>query len=97
MRCGQSTIARMRLGVFESDRHRQVRRVARWLQRVGLDQVSREDIRREALLQSVDAEAAEHVIDRLETAGVLRILALQAEQRRGPRRRRWEVHPEFRK
>ena len=72
------------------------RRVARWLHRAGLAEVSREDIRRDALCQTVNSEGADQVIARLEAGGVLRPLAVQSGERGGPRRRRWEVNPEFR-
>ena len=69
------------------------RRVVRWLRRVREPLVSREDVRREALGQSVDAEGAEEVLARLEAGGVLRPLPAAGSTRGGPRRRRWEVNP----
>jgi hypothetical protein len=72
------------------------RRVVRWLRRVRAPQVSREEVRREALSQSVDAEEAEEVLARLEAGGFLRPLAATGSSKGGPRRRRWEVHPELR-
>jgi len=78
------------------DRDGSARRVARWLRRAGLAQVSREDIRRDALCQTVNSEGADQVIARLEAGGVLRPLAAQSGERGGPRRRRWDVNPEFR-
>ena len=64
-------------GGGRGDRDGTARRVARWLRRAGLDQVSREDIRRDALCQTVNAEGAEQVIARLEAGGVLRPLPVQ--------------------
>ncbi|MCX7362338.1 MAG: DUF3987 domain-containing protein [Alphaproteobacteria bacterium] len=69
------------------------RRVVRWLGRVRVPQISREDVRREALCQSVDAAGAEEVLARLEAGGVLRPLPATGSTRGGPRRRRWEVNP----
>jgi hypothetical protein len=69
------------------------RRVVRWLKRVRAPQVSREDVRREALCQSVDADGAEEVLARLEAGGFLRPVAATGSTRGGPRRRRWEVNP----
>lgn len=69
------------------------RRVVRWLRRVRATEVSREDVRREALCQSVDADGAEEVLARLEAGGVLRAVTVAEATRRGPRKRRWEVNP----
>jgi hypothetical protein len=74
---------------------RQVRRVGRWLKRMRPDTVSREEVRREALGQAVDADTAESVIERLEQHGVVRMLQPEANRGGGPRRRRWEVNPEL--
>jgi hypothetical protein len=76
------------------DRDGTARRVARWLRRAGLDQVSREDIRRDALRRSVDAGGTDQVIERLEAGGVLR--ALTRRNNFGRPRRRWEVNPALR-
>lgn len=75
---------------------RLVRRAARWLRRSRSMMISREDIRREALCQSVNAEAADQVIEHLETAGMVRPVASEARGRRGPLRRRWQVNPALR-
>ena len=75
---------------------RQARRVALWLRRVQSDVVAREEIRRDALCQTVDAGTAEALIERLERYGVLRPLAVEPSSRRGPHKRRWEVNPELR-
>ncbi len=83
-------------GGGRGDRDGTARRVARWLRRAGLDRVSREDIRRDALCQTVNAEGAEHVIARLEAGGVLRSIRAEAGGSRGPLRRRWEVNPALR-
>jgi hypothetical protein len=85
--------------VFEragaGNRDRTARRAARWLRRAGLHQVSREDIRREALCQKVNAEGAEDIMARLEAGGVLRGVPVQINGRGRPLRR-WEVNPIFR-
>ncbi len=75
---------------------RLVRRAARWLKRSRFTTVSREDIRRIALSQAVNAEGADLVIERLELAGIVRPVACEAQGRRGPLRRRWEVSPALR-
>ncbi len=74
---------------------RAARRVVRWLKRVRAPEVSREEVRREALCQSVDADGAEEVLARLEAAGFLRPLAAGGSAKGGPRRRRWEVNPQI--
>ncbi|HTR86426.1 MAG TPA: DUF3987 domain-containing protein [Reyranella sp.] len=71
------------------------RRVTRWLARTRLPEISREEVRREALCQAVDAETAEDVLARLETAGLLRPLLATGSTKGGPRRRRWAVHPDL--
>jgi hypothetical protein len=74
---------------------RRVRRVGHWLRRMRLETVSREEVRREALCQTVDAAAAERVIERLERYGVVRMLPVANEARRGPRKLRWQVNPDL--
>jgi hypothetical protein len=74
---------------------RRVRRVSHWLRRLRPQTVSREEVRREGLNQSVDADTAEGVIERLEQHGVLRMLEPQASRGGGPRRRRWQVNPDL--
>jgi hypothetical protein len=67
--------------------------VARWLKEVGRTEVSREDIRRDALSQSVTASKVDTVIYRLEAAGILRRDEAWSSPRGGPRVRRWQVNP----
>jgi hypothetical protein len=87
-----------RSGAGQGDRQGDgaARRVVRWLKRVRPPEISREDVRREALCQSVDADGAEEVLARLEAGGVLRPVAASGSSKGGPRRRRWEVHPAVR-
>lgn len=84
---------RMAPGDVES----RARRVVCWLKTCGLDEISREDVRRSALGQTVNATEADRVLARLTAAGVLRPVA----QPEGPRQRgrpahRWEVSPALR-
>ena len=51
------------------ERERLARRVARWLRRRGLDEVSREQVRTEALDRRVDAAETDQVLYRLQGAG----------------------------
>jgi len=70
------------------------RRAARWLRRARLHQVSRENIRCDALCQTVNAEGADQVIERLEAGGVLRPVSKQTTG--GRPKLRWEVNPSLR-
>jgi len=87
--------------VFEragpSDRDRKVRQVIGWIRARGATKVSREDVRREALRQTVKAAGADEVIQALEQAGVLREVD-DEEEYPGPGRpaRRWQVNPGLR-
>jgi hypothetical protein len=72
---------------------RAARRVARWLRRVQAAEISREDVRRQALCQTVNAEGAEDVLARLEVGGVLRCVETRTP---GRTRRRWQVNPALR-
>jgi hypothetical protein len=72
---------------------RRVRRVARWLTVAGRATVSREDIRRDALLQSAVAVDVDCVLHRLVETGFLRPLAVESSRLGGPRARRWQVNP----
>ena len=74
---------------------RRVRRAGRWLRRTRPLTVSREEMRREALGQTVNADTADSVIERLEQHGALRMLPVVKESRRGPRKVRWQVNPEL--
>jgi hypothetical protein len=71
----------------------QVRRVARWLKEAGVTVVSREDIRRRALGQTVNASDTNHVLQRLHFLGFVR--PDRCDDREGPGRpaNRWQVNP----
>src|SRR5260370_1404209 len=70
----------------------QARRVIRWIQTRRAMEVSREEVRRDALGQLVNADGGQQVIFRLERAGLLRALS---DEPAGPGRpaRRWPVNP----
>lgn len=74
---------------------RMCRRVVRWLRRTRHEEVSREDIRRDALGQTVDAEGTDRVIERLERGIVLRARPTAPAKQGGRRRLRWEVNPQI--
>lgn len=68
------------------------RRVTRWLRGRGLGEVSREQVRTEALGSRVDAAEADQVLYRLQNAGVLQ-RALYTAPLRGRPPNRWWVNP----
>ncbi len=55
-----------------SDRHKNARLALRWMKVHGKAEVSREDIRRQALGQRLDAEETQKLLDGLEKAGWMR-------------------------
>jgi hypothetical protein len=75
-----------------TDAERLMRRVLAWIRIRGVTEISREDVRRDALGQALNAAHAQQVIDSLEHAGFLRKIAHEAE---GPGRPplRWHVNP----
>jgi len=74
------------------DRHRNARRALRWIKANGKNEVSREDIRREALGQSLDAEQTQQLLDRLEGAGWAKRVTTKTA---GRPLRRWHVNPKL--
>jgi hypothetical protein len=78
-----------------TDRDRHARRALRWLRQMKVSEISREDLRRDAFYQSLDAQETDRVVSRLVEANVLR---LAPQRRGGPGRpaRRWQVHPAVR-
>jgi hypothetical protein len=77
---------------FPSDGERLGRRVLAWIRARRAAEVSREEVRRDALGQAVDAEQALAVIQSLEHAGFLRKVASQPNGTGRPPLR-WHVHP----
>ena len=75
-----------------SDKHSHSRTVLRWLHAGNKTTVSREEVRREALAQRLDAGETQALLDMLMRAGWLREVPVKAS---GPGRppRRWEVNP----
>jgi hypothetical protein len=72
-----------------SERHANARRVLRWIKANGRDEVSREEVRRQALGQSLDADQTQLLLDGLVKAGWLRQIATKTP---GRTRRRWQVN-----
>jgi Protein of unknown function (DUF3987) len=72
-----------------TDRHADSRRALRWIIVHAKYEVSREEIRREALGQRLDAEQTQHLLDRLVKAGWLRRTSTVTG---GRKRHRWQVN-----
>ena len=81
-----------RQGKHKARQH--ARRVIGWIRARGVKEISREEVRREALSQRVNAAGADEVILALEQAGVLREVEVD-EDYPSPGRpaRRWQVNP----
>jgi Protein of unknown function (DUF3987) len=75
-----------------SERHAKARAVLRWIRKNHKTEVSREDIRRDALSQSLDADQVQDLIDGLVKAGWLRQITIRTP---GRSRNRWEVNPKL--
>jgi hypothetical protein len=83
---------RARQGQHQARQH--ARRVIGWIRARGAAEISREEVRREALSQRVNAAGADEVILALEQAGVLREVDDEEEYPgRGRPARRWQVNP----
>ena len=77
-----------------TDKHKDLRRVLRWVRASGKSEVSLRDIRREALAQSVDADQTKELIRALVVAGWLRPRERDVEQEQlGRPAHRWLVNP----
>jgi hypothetical protein len=73
-----------------SERHANARRVLGWIKAHGKNEVSRAEIRREALGRSLDADQTQSLLDSLVKAGWLRESSISTA---GRKRRRWQVNP----
>jgi hypothetical protein len=74
------------------ERERLARRVARWLRSRGFAEVSREQVRTDALGRCVDAAETDQVLYRLQNAGILQQVLYTAPLRGRPPNR-WWVNP----
>jgi hypothetical protein len=77
-----------------TDQHADARGVLRWARAERRSTVSREEIRRDALAQRLDAAQTQKLIDALVRAGWLREIGNQKNGRGRPARR-WQVNPEL--
>ncbi|MPZ35556.1 MAG: DUF3987 domain-containing protein [Rhodospirillales bacterium] len=71
------------------------RRVVHWLRANGRRNVSKTEVRRMALAQTVNAKETDRVLARLVEAGVLRPVGNEAPAQRGRPALRWQVNPSF--
>ena len=76
-----------------SDRHKNARRVLRWLKANQTAEISVKDVRREALAQSLDAKETEMLLDGLTKAGWLKRKPLEPIAGPGRPLHRWLVNP----
>lgn len=76
-----------------TDRDRLARRAVKWLRASAYQLVGREDLRRDALGQSIDAAETDRLIARLEQGGVLRLHAVRQGAKGGRSAKRWQVNP----
>jgi hypothetical protein len=76
-----------------SESERRARRVVRWLRQSGLSEVSREQVRMEALHRSVSAADAEQILYRLRDAGIVERVRYEIPSRGGRPPNRWCVNP----
>jgi Protein of unknown function (DUF3987) len=76
-----------------SDRHLDARRVLRWVKAKDKPEVTREDIRRHALGQKLDAEATDKLLDALERGGWLKKIVEPSGPKGGRPTSRWLVNP----
>jgi hypothetical protein len=76
-----------------TQRHADARLVLRWLSNKSLHEVRREDVRRDALSQRLDAGQTEAVLQQLAQSGWLRRTTTGSG--RGPKVQLWEVNPKL--
>jgi hypothetical protein len=76
-----------------TDRHRNARRLLRWIGANGKTEISREEARRDALGQSLDADQTQVLLDSLVKARWLRLSTSPVGPKGGKPVRRWLVNP----
>jgi hypothetical protein len=75
-----------------SDRHKETRRILRWIRAHRKSEVSREEVRRDALGRSLNAEETEELLRFLVRAGWLRETVNPSGPKGGKPARRWQVN-----
>jgi hypothetical protein len=76
-----------------SDRHKDARRALRWIKAHRKTEISREDIRRDALGQSLNADETDELLRLLVKTDWLREPVSQSGPKGGKPARRWQVNP----
>jgi hypothetical protein len=76
-----------------SERHATARRALRWIKANRRDEVSLQDIRRDALVQTIDATTTKLLLDGLVKAGWARPNPLSKPTSAGRLAHRWEINP----
>jgi uncharacterized protein DUF3987 len=76
-----------------NDIDRKARKVARWLRSRGTAEVSREEIRCDALSRSVNAAGVDRILQRLLSAGMVKQLLYAMPSQGGRPPSRWQVNP----
>src|SRR5262249_43796009 len=82
-----------RKGIDLALRHKEARRVLRWIRAHGRTEVSREDVRRDALAQALNAEETDDLLAFLVKAGWLRETVSHSGPKGGKPVRRWQGNP----
>jgi hypothetical protein len=75
-----------------SDRHKDARRVLRWIKDRSKTEVSRDEIRENALAKKLDAAGTQELLIRLEKAGWLKAETIVTA---GRPKIRWHVNPQL--
>jgi hypothetical protein len=75
-----------------TDRHKYARRVLRWIAHHKKREVSRDEVREQALTRHLDAEGTQDVLESLEKAGWLKCDRIKT---RGRSKLRWRVNPKL--
>ena len=75
-----------------SDRHKEARRILRWIRAHRKSEFSREEVRRDALSRSLNAEETQELLRFLVRAGWLRETVHPSGQKGGKPARRWQVN-----
>jgi hypothetical protein len=76
-----------------SDRHRDARRVLRWIRAQRRIEISREDIRQHALGRKLDAEQTDELLAGISKGGWLQLVIPERSSKAGRPARRWLVNP----
>ena len=75
-----------------NERHSNARRLFRWILARKKEEISLQDVRRDALGQSLDADQTQDLLAKMEKAGWLR---MKTGRTAGRSKHRWEVNPKF--